>query len=179
MTEKSQENIEKEITPEEKEKNRQVALKNLKSSMWDYATPKFMSPAQYGQLSEYSKLGYTELIKKAPDQQVYEQLFLPQLAREGGAITSPYLQNTSAAILQESLAGVKLSEALAYAGVKGNYADKYVGDLGDEEAGAIISSAIQYQTDEKVKGILAIRQKSISGNLEKILAKEKIEAPKK
>jgi hypothetical protein len=177
----------KEMTDAEKEAKKaemikaqeEIAKKNLASVMWGYAAPKFISHEQYGQLAEYSKQSYTELIGKSPDQHVYEQLFLPQLANEGGAITSPYLQNTSAAILQESLFRVKVSEALKYAGVKGDFNDKYVNQLTEEQAGAIVGSAIQYQTDEQVKLILGNRQKGISKNLEELLTKEKKVEPKK
>lgn len=171
---------EKENSKEEMmKKKEEIAKKNLESSMWKYAAPKFISPAEYGNVAEYSKKNYDELIQKAPDQHIYNQLFLSQLSQEGGAITNGYLQNTSAAILQESLASVKISEALKYAGVKGNYADKYVHELDEKEAGAIISYAIQFQTDEQVKSILANRQKLISGSLEKILEGKKKEEPKK
>jgi hypothetical protein len=164
----------KEKTKEEK--IREIALKNLESSLWKYAAPKFISHAEYGNLADASEDMYAELIKKSPDQHVYEQLFLPQLSDEGGAITSPYLQVTSARILQESLLGVKVGDALKYAGYKGSiaqsYKNKYVNQLDKKEAGLIVGSVIRFKSDELVKGILDIRQKEISKGLEALVAEK-------
>ena len=167
---------------EEKAKNREAALENLGGSLWNYAAPKLITAEQYGGLSQASERFYFETISKAPEQNVYEQLFLPQLAGEGGAITSPYLQTRSLAILQESLFGVKVEDAVKYAGVEKvgeKFKDKYVSDLSQEEAGQIVGSAIQYQTDNKVKDILALRQKGISEGLEKILSEPEKKEEKK
>lgn len=180
MTEKTPEQIEKEKQiAEQKEKVRQVALKNLGSALWNYAAPKLISAEQYGSLAQSSEMFYQNTVTKAPEQNVYEQLFLPQLMKEGGAVTSPYLQSTSLKILQESLLSVKVEDAVKYSGVKSvgeQFKGKYVSDLGEKEASQIVGSCMQYQTDEKVKEILALRQKSISSGLEKILGEK--EKPK-
>jgi hypothetical protein len=175
---------EKELTPEQKaefqEKAAEVGKKNLESSLWDYATPKFVTHEQYGQLANGAQAFYQKAISKTPDQHVYEQLFYSQLTNEGGAITSPYLQNKSAAILQESLFTLKVEDAVKYAGYNGEidekYKGKYVTEIDEKEAGQIVGSAIQYKTDGKVKEILELRQKNISKNLEEVL-KPKEEKP--
>ena len=184
-------NEQKEKTPEELQKEAEekaskiaeVANKNLKSSMWNYAAPKFISHEEYGKLAEAGINFYNEAISKSPEQHVYEQIFLPQLQNEGGAITSPYIQSTSAMILQESLASVKIEDAMKYAGYKGSirvdYAGKYVNQLDKKVAGSIIGSAIQYQTDETVKKVLASRQEQVSKGLESILKEPEKKEPGK
>lgn len=171
----------KEKSPEEKKKEQaeafakaaEVGNKNLKSSMWNYAAPKLITHEGYGQLAEAGVDFYNEAISKSPDQHVYEQIFLPKLQEEGGAITSPYIQVTSQKILQESLMYVKVEDAMKYAGVKepikAEYAGKYVHQLGKEVAGTMVGSAMQWQTDEVVKKVLVSRQAEITKGLEKIL----------
>jgi hypothetical protein len=172
----------KEKSPEEIKKEQEAAMvkqaevakKNLESGLWNYAAPKLVTHEQYGQLAKGAEAFYLESISKSPDQLIYEQLFLPQLANEGGAITSPYIQNTSAAILQESLASLKIEDAVKYFQYKGTLKPelmgKYVRQLDKETASLIIGSAMQYKTDDTVKKILELRQKNISKGLEEILA---------
>ncbi len=164
------------VDKEEKSKEELIAelsMKNLQGSMWNYAAPEFITPAEYGNLANSSQALYAQSISKSPEQYIYEQLFLPQLAKKGGAITSPYLQNTSAAILQESLLSIKIEDALKFMKYEGKtnpeYAGKYVNQLDEKVAGAIVGSAIQYKTDGLVQGILDLRMKGISKNLETII----------
>jgi hypothetical protein len=178
---------EKEKSPEELQKEKEEALakgaevskKNLESPLWDYASPKLITHEGYGQLAESAIGFYNEALSKSPDQHIYEQIFLPQLLSEGGAVTNPYIQSTSYKILQESLQLVKIEDAMKYAGVKepikAEYAGKYVHQLGKEAAGAIMHSALQYQTDEVVKKVLSSRQAQVSSDLEKMVC----EPPKK
>ena len=76
-------------------------------------------------------------------------------------------------ILQESLASIKIEDALKYGGNKGpvraDWAGKYVNQLDKKVAGAIIVSAIQYQTGETVKKVLSSRQERISKGLEELV----------
>lgn len=172
--EKSAEEIKNEKAEAEKKENvRQIALKNLGSALWNYASPKLITSEAYGSLAQGAQAFYGDVVSKTPDQHVYEQLFLSQLSKEGGAITSPYLQATSLKILQESMFSVKVSDIMKYAGAKSvgeNFKDKYVFELGEKEAGMIVGSCMQYQADEKVKEIIGLRQKEVSSGLEKILA---------
>lgn len=173
MADKPKEKTEEEKQAELATERCKIAKKNLESSLWNYAAPKFITSEGYGKLSQGSQALYGQIISKSPEQGVYEQLFLPQLAKEGGAITSAYIQNTSAQILQESLASVKVEDAIKYFGVKGalksEYAGKYVNQLDKETAQMIIGSAITYKTDELVKGILNLRQKEFSKELSDLL----------
>ena len=118
-----------------------------------------------------------ETINKSPDQDIYQQLFLPQLVNEGGAITSPYIQNTSLAILRESLEGVKIGDAIKYAGYKGDikseYKDLYLRQIDEKGKGIIMGSVFQYKADDLAKKALDIRQKNIPKGLEEIFAPEK------
>ncbi len=172
--------------PKEKsleEKRAEVSLKILNGDMWNYAAPKFIGHAEYGNLAEHSNLFYYKVIGNSPSQEIYETLFLPQLMGEGGAITNPYLQNTSARILEESLASIKVEDALKFAGYTGNikadYAGKYVNQLDEKVAGTIVSYALQYKTDELVKDLLSLRQKEIPKGLEKLVGEEEKKENKK
>jgi hypothetical protein len=72
---------------------------------------------------------------------------------------------------------------MKYAGYKGSiradYAGKYVNQLDKKVAGSIIGSAIQYQTDETVKKVLASRQEQVSKGLESILKEPEKKEPGK
>jgi hypothetical protein len=180
MTEKNSKEKQEEI--QRKEKQREVALINLESSMWNYALPKLITSEQYGKLSEGSKQFYNQTISKTPEQSVYEQLFLSQLNSEGGAITSNYLQTTSAQILQESLLSVKTEDVMKYfkiKNIKESLQDKYINELSEEEMQQIVGSYFQYKTDEKVKEILDLRQKSITKNLEELVSEKQKSEKKK
>lgn len=165
-----------------REEGRAVALKNIESGLWDYALPQFVSFEDYGRISESAKEKYNSLIQKAPSQDVYEQVFYPQLSHEGGAVTSPYIQQTSAAILQESFSMLKVQDILKYLGAKGNlkpaYKDKYVSELDKKEVGALISSCIQFRVNKKVADLFGEQSKAIAGGLEKMLTEEPKEEKK-
>jgi hypothetical protein len=173
MAEKTPEQIEKEKAEAEKRaKMRDIALKNLDSSLWDYASPKLITSENYGKIAEASEGFYQEALSKAPDQNIYNQVFLPQLMSEGGAITSPYIQQTSYKILQESLFSVKvndLTKNLGITNVREDLKDKYVSQLDEKSAGQIAGSYLQYKTQDKVKDILSMSQKGIVSGLEELL----------
>ncbi len=161
-----------EKAQEEKRENA-LTIINAKSSMWNYALPRLVTPAQFGQVSELAKRKYSELISKAPEQITYEQLFLPALSHDGGAITSPYLQERSAGILQEQFSYITIQDALEYVGSKKSvivdYANKYVGDLKEEELKAIIGSCMGFTINKKVASLLNDSNKDIASGLEQIL----------
>ena len=172
---------EKELTKEEqkKELGRKYALDTLKGDLWNYALPTFASPEQYGQLSKLVGAEYNEFLQKAPSQSAYEKLYLPELSNKGGAVTSPYLQETSARILRESVASLKVGDVLKYFGIKvpaefkDEDKDKFVFELDEEMRSTIINSYISYEVQEKMKGVLEYSRKAIKGNLEKILIGDK------
>ena len=172
----------KEKSKEEAEKEKiegieKVSKKNLESALWNYASPKLLTAKQYGEIAEAGQALYLETINKSPDQNIYQQLFLPQLSNEGGAITSPYIQNTSLAILRESLEGIKIGDAIKYAGYKGDikseYKDLYLRQIDEKGKGIIMGSVFQYKADDLAKKALDIRQKNIPKGLEEIFAPEK------
>jgi hypothetical protein len=176
--EQTKEEKEKQIA-EQMEKQREIALKNLDSSLWNYATPKLITSDQYGKISELANLKYETAISKSPEQSVYEQLFLPQLNKEGGAITSPYVQSASKAILEESFGSIKVEDALKYIGSSGNIKDsfkgKYIGMLQDKEGNnPLINYLMSYKTQDIASGLLGESKKMIASGLEEML----IEKPK-
>lgn len=168
-----------ELSPEEAEriekleKKRATALKNLSSGLWSYALPTFATHEMYGKLASLVENSYMQSLEKAPSQDVYDQLYKPALQSKGGAITSPYLQETSAAILQESVLALKVSDvAKAMGGLQlkeGFDQDAYVHELDKEVAGAIVGSYINYATHDKLKGVLDEAKKGTKKNLEDIL----------
>ncbi len=165
----------KPIEKTEEEKNEELAKANLdkKNRLWDYAAPKLITHAKYGELADISEVFYRNSIIQVPTDHTYQLLFLPQLLTEGGAITSQYIQSTSQAILQNSFFNLKIEDALAYTEYKGpirtDYAGKYLNQIDKEGAFRIINDAMLYQSDEVAKGILGLRQKEISKGLEKIV----------
>jgi hypothetical protein len=167
---------EKELI-EKMEESRKVALANLNSNLWNYATPKLISSEQYGQFSKVAEAMYKETESKAPDQHSYEQLFLPQLQKEGGAITSPYLQQTSYQILKESFGSIKVEDAFKFVGAKGalkeDFKDKYVQMLRDKKGNeSLTESLMVYKTTDILSGIVDGSKKSIVSELENILAEK-------
>ena len=164
--EKSKEKSKEELRAE-------MAMKNLKGSLWNYAAPKIVTHSRYGEISDSIKYFYSNLIAKAPDQNIYNQLFLPQLMYEGGAITSPYLQNTSYAILQDDLLNIKIEDALGLMGYKGTLkkelSGKYVKDTGGSIAGLILDRVFRTKGDMFAKDILDTRIKEGPKDLEAII----------
>lgn len=175
----------KELTEAEKrEELRKVSLMNLESSLWNYAAPELITPQQYGNLSKMAQSIYPQLISKAPEQHVYEQLFLRQLASKEGAITSPYLQEVSAKIIQQSIASVKVEDIYKLVGLKKpmkeSYQGKYVFELNEKEVQAVIGMYMQSKVTDIVSSLLGIqKQESVKG-LEELLCEEenKEEMPK-
>jgi hypothetical protein len=172
MADEERQPTEREIK-EQREKDSKVASETLKLAFWDYALPKLVTPEQYGQLSEMAKSKYDQLISKTPDQKIYERLFYPELAREGGAVTSPYLQEKSLAILMDAFQRSKVGTLLEYAGSKkelaNKYKDKYVFELSEEERKEIIGKCITRTTNTKVAGLLEEANKGITASLEELL----------
>jgi len=166
---------ETEEEAKEMQENRDSALKsiNAKGKMWDYALPKLATFERFGQLSELAKGKYLEAISQAPDQDTYQKVFFPQLASENGAVTSPYIQNASAQILQESFSRILVQDALDYLGLKGNlkgdYSGKYVSQLSEEDQGKIIGSCMTYTTNNKVQDLLGTANQSVASGLEEML----------
>ncbi|MGY4884392.1 MAG: hypothetical protein ACP5NZ_02320 [Nanobdellota archaeon] len=171
----------KEPTPEERELARGYALKNLdmkKSNLWKYASPKLITHSEYGELADATDGLYLEGIAKVPHQELYNQLFLSQLIDEegnptsGGAITNPYIQETSQKILLGAVSSLKVSDlaGLGYkANIKKAYLDKYINQLDKKEAGLLVSSFLGYKKDELAEQVLKIRKESNIKGLEKIL----------
>lgn len=155
---------------------RKNALTNINSELWDYALPKLMTFENFGRFSEHAKVKYASKTEKAPSQFIYETLFLPQLASNRGAVTSPYIQETSAAIIQGSFMNLKVEDIYKYAGMKlnlkGDYKDKYVADLDEEEVQEIISGAMNYGLNKKISELAGDENKAITSGLEKLLCEE-------
>lgn len=181
MSEKKQ--LTKEEIEKQKKDQRDAAMKIVdpKGNFWNYALPKLITFENFGKTAEIAKRKYNETISKAPDQTTYENLFYPQLATEGGAITSPYLQEMSFRILLESFSRIKVQDALGYLGskkpVKKDYSNKYLFELPEEQRNTIISSCMNYRANEKDKELLSFENSAITSGLEKILAEP--EEPKK
>lgn len=161
---------------EKREKIREVALKNLESSLWKYATPKLVSQEQYGMISKMAGADYQNTLSQTPDQNTYEQLFYPQLASEGGAITSPYLQVTSTKILQESVMSLKVEDVYKLMKLskpmKASYQGKYISELDKEEIQSIVGSYMQNKVTDIVTELLGKQKQGISKGLEEILCEE-------
>jgi len=165
-----------------REEGRAVALKNIDSQLWDYALPKFVTFENFGKLSEGAKEKYSALIQKVPSQEMYERLFAPQLSNEGGAVTSPYIQNSSAAIIQQSFAMLKVDDIVKYVDIKGkvkeSYKGKFVADLDKKEVGTLISYAMQYGLNKKIVELVGDESKGITSGLEKLICEEPKEEKK-
>lgn len=158
-----------------KERQREVALENLKSGLWDYALPAFATSEQYGKLAEVINGKYNELLKKTPAQDVYEKVFYPALKDKTKSINTPYIQETSSRILQESLLSIKAEDLMQYLGSKKsvdnkNYQGKYIGDIKDEKVRIqMVASAISTTVNNKIQDILGESNKKIVSELEKIV----------
>ena len=179
---------------EQREKAREVALKNLRSPLANLAAAYFVQK--------------NETYGKAGGDAVYNFIYQPARgSNEGNAIMNGILQDSSyglryggsvseaqiigksAEIVQQSIAGIKVSDAMSLMGSKAKidpkYADRYVADLLSEEssdtekevAQAIMGSYGSWLTNSKVSEALNLSAKATVGNLEKILKPE--EAKKK
>ncbi len=185
MAEKNQE---KKLSEEEKEKQREAALPNLKSSISDLAVAYFVNTS-----GEYGKAG---------DSAVEQFIYQPALKTEKGAeITlaallnsrtdnEPYSGNvserviikTAAAIFQESLARVKVNDIYSLMGSAGvnirkDYSDRYLADFQNSDAseeykkfaGNLVGGYLGYLINTKVSKALSKRASAIKGSLEEIV----------
>ena len=180
---------------EKNERQREIALKNLKaSSLTDLASVYLVnSSGKYGEAGDSA----VELYKYFPAMNSGAKIYDIESGTEVDLIRNSllgsrqdgkrYTGNVSefkiikdcAGIVQESLATVKPQDVLELTGsgaeVKSAYKDKFIHELlnGSEEekeiAGKIIGIYLQYMTDKKVSEALNERTKSSKGSLEKIL----------
>lgn len=169
-----------EPTAEQKEKGREVALKNLENPLfWKYATPKLVNTEQYGMLSKLAGADYQNTLSQTPEQSVYEQLFYPQLVSEGGAITSPYLQKKSISIIQQSILMLKVEDLPKLIGtdksIKEIYAEKYISELPEEKIKDIISSYMSFKTPNIATELLKMQENGAKNTLEKLLCESEEE----
>lgn len=165
-------------TPEELELARDYAKKNLTSNLWNYAAPKFINFENYGRLSTASGALYAEAVSQVPEEHVYRTLFLPMLlnkdgsSNDSGAITNPYLQETSHGLLLRAPSHIKVSDLseLGYTGsIRDDIKDKYIHELDKKDASEIISSFYAVKTDEMADKILKLRIEASQKNLESIV----------
>ncbi|MCL5730480.1 MAG: hypothetical protein M1165_02855 [Candidatus Pacearchaeota archaeon] len=169
---------ENQPTPEEiaaqKKKDRDAALKvvDLKSALWNYALLKLTE--NFGDYHKIANAKYLEALSKAPDQDTYERIFLPQLSQEGGAITPAYLQIASYRVLLENFSKILAEDALKYVKsekrLSEKYAGKYVFELPEEEQKKIISACMNYTAQDKIAELTGVVKKSTTASLEEMLA---------
>lgn len=165
-----------------KEERRAVALKNINSQLWDYALPKLISFENFGKLSRDAQQKYDALIQKVPSQEMYDMLFAPQLVSENGAVTSPYIQNSSLLNLQQSFAMLKVDDIVKYVrsqkSIKESYKDKFVTDLNEEEAKTFIGIGMNYGAYQQMIELGGDKLKGITSGLEKLVCEESKEEKK-
>tara|TARA_Y100000031_G_C8174499_1_gene363390 strand:- start:567 stop:1073 length:507 start_codon:yes stop_codon:yes gene_type:complete len=160
-------------TEEQREEARQVARANLDNSyLTGLATSKIGKPENYGRL-----LGgiYKQTISTAPDQETYEQLFLPGLndSESGVTINENYLKTQATAIIQESLFTLPVDEILEGMGINPEvaktYSERSMEDLSDEEKGSIFSTYMTNMVEEEIEQRLPEMRESRINALEKAL----------
>ena len=177
MVNENQEELEK------KEEYRAIALKNINSQLWGYALPKLISFENFGKLSGDAQQKYNALIQKVPSQEMYDLLFAPQLVSENGAVTSPYIQNSSLLNLQQSFAMLKVDDIAKYVGVqkdiKKSYKDKFITDLNEEETNTFIGLGMNYGAYQQMIELGGDKLKGITSGLEKLVCEEPKEENKK
>jgi len=189
----------KEKSEKLKEKRREIALKNLKAaSLLNLATAYFVNEGKdYGENdnSAVEEFMYRPAIENGAGVHdpktgkkfdlVYNSLFSSRQGgkRYSGNVSEYEIIKTGAAIMQQSLAAVKVSDIYALIGsdikVGKEFQDRYVGDLlqsknkKDKELGSEILGLYQeYVTTKKVSQALNKRAGSIKSGLENIVKSE-------
>lgn len=177
----------KQTEKEQREKQREIALKNLKSPVLNSLAVSYFANKN----NAYGEAG---------DSAVEQYKYLPALqSKEGSEILTSYLMgsrqdgkrysgnvseynliNNSAKIIQESIASLKFSDVLELMGInkpiKNNYNNKYIADFAEskdketqEVLAGVIGGYIRYITDKGVSEALGDRTKDIKKSLETIL----------
>lgn len=166
---------EKEIE-EGKERQREISRLNLDDSyLTGLAVAKIGTPENYGKLLEGI---YEQTIAKAPNQESYENLFLPALqnSENGVVINEPYLKTQATKIIQESLFKLPVNEILNRMGVSDevskSYTEKDIADLSEKDAGLIISIYLKDMVERVIEERLPEMRKSRVSALEKILTSD-------
>ena len=178
---------EKKPTPEEREKAREVALKNLGNSpLMDLAAAYLVNASgKYGEAGDSA----IEQFKYFPAMQSEEgsKLVMGGLLgsrqdgkRYTGNVSEYKIISDCAQIMQESLATIKVQDILDLIGsdvkLKEAYRDKYLTDLAEsgkdedkELVGKILGGYQTYFIDAKVAEALGERTKATKSGLEEIL----------
>ena len=170
----------KELTEEQiKEKEREYALESLNNNyITNLASVGFSKPEE-GRVPKYGMLLsglYESTTKDAPDQTTYDALFKEQL-KNGGSVNRDSLVKKATAIVTYSVVRVKPKDILELVGSqeapKGEYGNKKVGELSEEEQKNIVTLYVNYMINKKAGETLAEEEKALVGGLEEILCKEK------
>lgn len=163
-----------EPTPEQREAMRQIAIANLNDNyICNIASAKLGSPNRYGTI--LSTL-YGKTIVQAPEQNAYEQLFLPDLASDEGSLTKQRLMTKAAKIIQESLGTVKVQDIFALMNsernLKGQYENKYVTELSEEETANLINGYLTNMVNKGAESALSREREVVIGGLEQMFCNE-------
>jgi hypothetical protein len=158
----------------EKEERAKFSRRNLEDNyITGVAASIYGTPERYGTV--LSQL-YSNVISKAPGQEAYDQMILPELMSDEGALSKVRMQKQAARIVQESILTVKVEDALKYTGVnKGvvdKYKDMYVEDLEESEKLELVNSYLTSMTHGHAMAALGAQRKAIAGGLEEKFCKE-------
>ena len=189
---------EKPLSKEEKQGQREVAIKNLQSnSLMSLASAYFVeSDSNYGEADssaveqfEYFPAinkGVNSYSKEGQENDLIRNSLLSSRQdgkRYSGSVSEYSIIKESSQIILESIMSLKVEDVVNQVGydseIKEKYKDKYLSDLSeskDEESKkvgqSLIISYVNYLKDMKVSNALKERANSVKGGLEKILKPE-------
>lgn len=192
----AEEKDKKELIPEEKEKQREIAMKNLKNdNIRGLAAAYFVDDiGEYGEADNAAieKYKYFPAIKSEDGQNIVMQSLLGSRGKKrySGQVRESDILETAANIFSGSLAGITVQDALNLMGSGGKikgYSERYIADLqkGSEKDQeffkGMVGSFNQYFVKKSVSEALDAEAKDIAKNtpknLEEIIKSE--EKPKR
>ncbi len=169
---------EEKLTPEQQKEMAEKSAKGAKINLSDaglkaaYA-PQLIKNSKYaGIFGGITEQKYLEALgDEAKYKSISEKIIQPTL-QAGKPVYNQYIQESSFAILMESLGNLKISDLVKYAGGEGKVKPElnniYVKQLG-EDAQKLISIALSYQMGEIAKEMIGEEQKGASKTLEELV----------
>jgi len=190
----------KEEIEEQKERRREVALKNLKEPNLlnlsvAYYTDRENSGYGKNDNAAVEEFLYYPAIRFGPQTYDLESGEKSDLLKDSllssrqdgkrysGQVSEYNIIKIGAAIIEQSLGAIKVDDIMFLLGsvfhIKENYKGKYLNDLLQSEkeedkktAGMLIGGYLQYQTTQRVSKALGQRAENMKGGLEKLVKKE-------
>lgn len=163
----------KELTEEQREKLRALAVKQLSQiDLYNLASPEMLKG--YGELARYAEQLREATFESDEHRVAYE--IMNRMRIGGAAITSQTITENANRMILEYIGMLKVSDVLTLTGYKGptrydGENDRYLTEIEDKKkVSQIVGTLYNYQANKAAERTLEMSNKELLGGLEKIMA---------